>query len=396
MTAAGKIDWIAGLLLICILLMPLTKMIPFLPSVPDMVYYAGFVGIVFWGLLHGAISVSYAYLPFMAVMFISVWVNDIPAFFRVWFRLIAFLALFLAVGPFWVNPMMATWRRLLFTYLLMVIRLIVIVSFLGWAGGLGFVYGYSGFQGLTSQSMILGPLGGISLIYGLYRFYLSSKRTGRYKEIGMVIISGIVLLLAGSRAALGSTALAAAFFYSRIYHHRMTRLLQLIFLFICMAVLTSGIWWPYTERLRSKMEGGKIAGSMTASRDNLWKDRVNEFKAFPIFGVGFATVNLEYVQTKEKVNQQNGGIEPGSGWLFILSSMGLVGFLSFFVPYVHTLYRLYKRDEKEINGYFVGTLLFFFFFHLYFEGYPLASGSFFCFLLWLLLSECNKIINTNN
>lgn len=96
-----------------------------------------------------------------------------------------------------------------------------------------------------------------------------------------------------------------------------------------LAVLTAGIWWPYTERIRSKMEGGKIAGSLTRSRDDLWDARMTEFKGFPIFGVGFATVKPDYAKTN-KVNLETGTIEPGSSWLFLLSSMGITGFLAFF------------------------------------------------------------------
>lgn len=92
MIVADRIDYITRLMLFGVLLMSLSKVIPFLPSIPDAVYYGGFVGLAFWSMLHGSISVAYAYLPFIIVMFISLWVNEIPAFFRVWFRLIAFLA----------------------------------------------------------------------------------------------------------------------------------------------------------------------------------------------------------------------------------------------------------------------------------------------------------------
>ena len=71
-----------------------------------------------------------------------------------------------------------------------------------------------------------------------------------------------------------------------------------------LAVLTAGIWWPYTERIRSKMEGGKIAGSLTRSRDDLWDARMTEFKGFPIFGVGFATVKS---LTTQKDKQSKSG-----------------------------------------------------------------------------------------
>lgn len=160
--------------------------------------------------------------------------------------------------------------------------------------------------------------------------------------------------------------------------------------------LTSAIWWPYTERLREKMTSSKKSGSLTGSRDNLWDDRMREFKAFPVFGVGFATVNMEYIETDKKVNKETGTVEPGSGWLFLLSSMGFVGFLSFFIPYTHTLYLLFRRESIGLNGYFLGALLFMFFFHLYFEGYLISAGACLCFFLWLLLSECERITNKIN
>lgn len=99
-----------------------------------------------------------------------------------------------------------------FVYTLTAIRWIVLASFIGWACRLRYVHGYSGFQGFTNQSMLIGPLGGISFIYSVYRYYLSSTVFDRYKEMGIAIVSIVVLLLAGSRSALGATFLAAVFY----------------------------------------------------------------------------------------------------------------------------------------------------------------------------------------
>ena len=392
----GRLDFIAYALLPCILLMHLTKAIPFLPSLPNAIYYGGFISVFVWLVLRGGLTISYRYFLFLLAALISICVNDISPFFNVWFRFGAFLSLILAVGPLVTSPFLTAWRRLAFTYALVLIRWIVLLSFWGWLFRLNFVHGYSGFRGVTNQSMLLGPLSGISLIYCLYRFYLLPEPVSRYKEIVMAVLSVIVMLLAGSRSALASSMLAVGFFYTRVYRHQVTRLWRIIFTGLCLAVLTSAIWWPYTERLREKMTSSKKSGSLTGSRDNLWDDRMREFKAFPVFGVGFATVNMEYIETDKKVNKETGTVEPGSGWLFLLSSMGIVGFLSFFIPYTHTLYLLFRRESIGLNGYFLGALLFMFFFHLYFEGYLISAGAYFCFFLWLLLSECERIKNKIN
>ncbi|RHU24748.1 hypothetical protein DXD68_16670 [Parabacteroides sp. TM07-1AC] len=386
----STVDGIARIMLLCLLLMSFTKVVPYLPVIPDPVYYGVFVASLLWMVFRGGFILSYTWLPFLVAIFLSIVVNDIPAYFQVGFRVIAFLSVTLTIGPFLVNPIITMWRRLLFIHSLTFIRCIVIFSFLAWIIKKDLVYGKSGFEGFASQSMLLGLLAGISLLYSLYRFYLFPRLSTRYKESGIMVVSLLILILAGSRSALGSTMVAVAFFYSRIYRHHVMRLGKVVFTILCLAVLTSGFWWSHTERLREKMENGEKSGSLTSSRDALWEDRMNEFKAFPVFGVGFASI------VEGQRDQVTGTIEPGSSWLFILSSMGIVGFLSFAIPVFKIVYRLFTKESGGINGYLLGALLFLCLFHMIFEGYVIASGAYSCFFLWLLLSECNRVVKLNN
>ena len=110
-----------------VLLLTLTKVIPYFYPIPDNVYYAVFLVLFIWFVLRGGLKISYTYIPFLVALFISIWVNEIPAYFKVWFRVLAFLSVVFAVGPFFINPYMVTWRRLLFVYVLAVIRWIVII-----------------------------------------------------------------------------------------------------------------------------------------------------------------------------------------------------------------------------------------------------------------------------
>ena len=389
----ATIDGLARIMLLCIFLLSFTKVVPYLPEIPDPIYYGSFMVTLLWTIFRGGFVFSYTWLPFLIAIFLSILVNDIPAYYQVGFRLIAFLAVTFVVGPFLVNPMLVVWRRLLFIHSLTFIRWMVILSFLVWIIRPELVQGKSGFEGFANQSMLLGALSGISFIYSLYRFYQSSKFLDRYLEVGIALISLLIMILAGSRSALGSTMVATAFFYSRIYRHHVIKLGKVLFIVLSLAVLTSGFWWVHTERLRSKMELGEKAGSVTMSRDALWEDRKKEFKAFPIFGVGFSTINMKYANGG--LHSKTGTIEPGSCWLFLLSSIGLIGFCSFSIPFFRILYLLFTKESVGVNGYFTGSLLFLFLFHMIFEGYMVASGSYLCFFLWLLLSECNKIINLN-
>lgn len=310
--------------------------------------------------------------------------------------MVAFFSIVFVVGPFFINDRLSHMRKLLFTRTLLVLRWVVLFSFLLKFIAPGMVTGESGFNGLTNQSMLLSPLAGICVLYGLYRFYLSETNTERCKETMYTGVSFLVLMLSGSRGALVATLVAVVFFYIRLYKYRIGKLVQTGLFILLLLASTSAIWWPYTERLREKMESNEDAGSVTFSRDGLWEDRLNEFKAFPVFGVGFSSYNLDYIQSEHSINRESGTIEPGSSWLFLLSSLGLYGFLSFLLSVSYILYVLYKNTETGLNGGLVSSVMVLFAVHMLIEGYIVASGAYLCFLFWLTFSEGEQIVRYHN
>lgn len=370
----------------------LSKAIPRVPGFSEVVYYGSFLGCFIWMVIRGGIHTTGKYLFFISAVLFSIWLNDIPSFFKVWFRAIAFFSIVFVIGPFFVNDRLIRMRRLLFIRTLLVLRWVVLVSFLLKFIAPGMVTGQSGFNGLANHSMMLSPLAGVCVLYGFYRFYLSETNTERYKEIVYTSISFLVLMLAGSRGALVATLVGIVFFYVRMYRTRIGKLVQTGLFFLLFILSTSAVWWPYTERLREKMDLNKEVGSATSSRDGLWTDRFNEFRAFPVFGVGFSSYNLDYIQSEHSINKASGTVEPGSSWLFLLSSLGLYGFLSFLLPVSYVLYILYKDTTTGLNGGLVSSVIVLFAVHMLIEGYIVASGSYLCFLFWLTLSEGEQII----
>ena len=61
----------------------LSKAIPLLPSVPEVFYYGSFLICFVWLIFIGGIKVSWKYMFFLSAILFSVWLNDIPALFRV-------------------------------------------------------------------------------------------------------------------------------------------------------------------------------------------------------------------------------------------------------------------------------------------------------------------------
>lgn len=310
--------------------------------------------------------------------------------------MIAFFSLFFIIGPFFINDYLVRLRRLLFIRSLLILRWVVLLSFLLKFIAPDMVMGKSGFTGLTNHSMLLSPLAGICMLYGIYRFYLSETKPERYKEMIYTGVSFLVLILAGSRGALAATLAGVVFFYVRLYKYRVGQLAKIVLFFSLLVLSTSSLWWSYTERIREKMDSSENTGSLTSSRDGLWEDRIKEFKAFPIFGVGFASYNLNYIQSEHSINLQSGTVEPGSSWLFLLSSLGLYGFLSFLLPIIYLICMLYKDSGTGLNGGLVGSIMTLFSVHMLVEGFVIASGSYLCFLLWLSLSEGEQILQNSN
>ncbi|WP_181988995.1 O-antigen ligase family protein [Parabacteroides gordonii] len=283
-------------------------------------------------------------------------------------------------------------RRLLFIQTLLVLRWIVLLSFLLKFIAPDQVTNDSGFCGLTAHSMVLSPLAGICILYSLYRFHFSETHRELYKESAYIGISFLVLLLSGSRGALAATVVGVAFFYIRLYRRQMGKMLQAVLFILLLAVSTSALWWPYTERLRQKTETSRKNGGTVASREGIWQDRIDEFTAYPLFGVGFSSFNLDYIQSEHTINRHTGTIEPGTSWLFLLSSMGLYGFLSFFLPFAYGIYILFKELDTGLKGGLLSSMMILFSVHMLIEGYITASGAYLCFLLWLSLSESEQIL----
>ena len=125
---------------------------------------------------------------------------------------------------------------------------------------------------------------------------------------------------------------------------------------------------------------------MTTTRDALWETRFLEFKESPVCGIGFNYVDEHILPVAYRDAAKVGVIEPGSGWLFLLSSLGIMGTIPFLLLFWRPLFRIYKKAESYSDEILIGACLSFFAVHLIAEGYVTSSGSFLFFYLWLLIS----------
>lgn len=104
---------------------------------------------------------------------------------------------------------------------------------------------------------------------------------------------------------------------------------------------TAPAWTNYTDTLEDKMAANEKTGGFLTARQALWEQRWKEFKKEPGFGVGFSKVERTTEdEDTSKFKIGSGMVEPGNGWLFVLSSTGIGGFALLLWIYLKTLCKL--------------------------------------------------------
>jgi hypothetical protein len=298
-------------------------------------------------------------------------------------RLAGWFLLLGACGPLISSPAAVIYRRAAFHSTLYILHAICIVSLLLFVGGIK-LGGRGDFSGIMSHSMILGPVAALSIID-------SVRRTAESRSIYwflVIVVEVSVGCMASSRSALIGAVLASATLL--IFSYSKAR----IYIFVCAILLVYGVNFIETESpdqiavpeiltgsFTQTLTGGLMAKGGNNTRKELWAARVQEFEENPLTGVGFS--QTVYGRKSEEATQ----VEPGSSFLAILSMTGIVGFAGWIVLGLAMVaglgsWRQVSLDEKsKIIGFAV-----FFAFHMCFEGYALACGSFLAMLFWFWLS----------
>lgn len=336
---------------------------------------------------------------FLMACALSIVVGNPPALFKPWPRLGLFALLLMAVYPVISNPKIDRYRETLLKFSTGICSFIGVTGVFCYLAGINYmnllahqsrdIDTVGWFGGLAPHSMMLGPcaaIGTVSLAWMASRSGVSkAKRNLCYAGAFCSFLSA---LLSASRSA--TVAAMVGFAVLLLIKSKGSISRFVVSGAILTAILVAA--FPSYERFAApvleKQAGNEEAGGTFSSRENRWNNRVAEFKNSPVFGIGFASLNLE---AKDEFNKQSGGIEPGSSWLAILSMTGILGIVTFLGMFLPTVTRLYKRAIKSPPGSFpmlLFPLLSIFAVTMVAEGYVLAGGSFFCFYFWLLFGVC--------
>lgn len=338
---------------------------------------------------------------FLIVLAVSIIVGDPDPLFRSWSRLGLFLLLFGAIFPLFTSKTMDSIRARAAQYTLWILAGIGVLSFICYPLGINFsqnsfwettssIQPLGIFGGITKHSMMLGPLAAIGSIFLFYQF-LFPKHTRLHKIFLMIatLLSLFAVFISASRGAtIGALAGLWVIGFMR-YRHNFKQILKKSILLVGALIVFSPIYRPYFSIVEAKQQRNELNGGTLSSRDDKWNNRIKEFKHDPLFGCGFAAMDIN---SHGDYNPQSGIVEPGSSWLFVLSTTGIVGFSILAGMFLTVLFKICRHADLQIQQYnlYIGIMSFFMI-HLLIEGYIFAGGSYLCFIFWLLFGHCYSL-----
>lgn len=200
----------------------------------------------------------------------------------------------------------------------------------------------------------------------------------------------LLMIWAGSRSAIIGFVVAEIYIFATSF--RYGKAVQMVILTVFASVVVSSLMGgKVTFRVVKKFEIAQEHKSIIFSREQLWLARIDEFCESPVVGVGFANVRRYsslYDNEVVKFADPDKNIEPGSSWLNVLSTTGIIGFTILACFNIRLLREVRRRRRAgDMDVVECGALLLFFIAEGFFEGWMLYAGSFLFFIYWLLTSR---------
>lgn len=342
-------------------------------------YAMMFVSVIFSLLLfsrkyNGYSSIAVLPLLFLLAGIFSLLVNPIRTEFRPIERYLLFVLMFIGTGPLLQSKGLSDFRMAVFNYMQFFLVIISIGSFITFLLGPSFAYGNAGFKGLTAHSMDLSPISALASLFLVDR--IKSEHDSKCKTVYVIflIITLITMVIAASRGAI--LGFIASFFLMSYVKDKKVGKIFKTFILLSLVVALFVIINPLSmmDGLEAKMQRTEQQDDFTGGREASLEKRFLEFKENPIFGVGFSS--MKYTNVSD-----SGHFEPGSGWVFILSSMGLMGL----ILAMSLCFNAIMNTIKYRGTALVAATCLFFVIHSLIEGYILTVGNGFCIYMWLTI-----------
>lgn len=337
-------------------------------------------------LSHRSVRINIGGVLFMLIGLLSLCLNHVSPVFRSEMRLTGFLFLMGVVGPLNDSQSSLRFKHLVFDYLRYALWLVTLASFALFFTRVPFAFEH-GFNGVMSHSMTLSPVAALGVIYCIDSLSTSRNRAVRVLIVVIMTICAVTMLWSASRGAVGACVVAAYGFIICKYWHQWRRIVK-VTLLLTVLIGVVVVWNPFSvlNNIQDKNVNRIEMEDYTAGRVEMWKDRMADFRYSPIYGVGFAAMRST---ANSRIDYAEGVVEPGSGWLSILGSMGLLGLVVFACLLFRPLFGITARMPQYAVS---AAMLLFFGVHILIEGYSIAFGNPLCVMMWLSIGMGNALM----
>lgn len=331
---------------------------------------------------------NYTVLFFVIICFLSIIFNNIHPAFNAKLRFIFFLMTITGIGLLFKFKDSSEYY-IDINQIFKINTYIVIFSFFAYFTAIGSM-GRGNFNGILNHSNALGPIAALVCVEKVLDYYKGQKS---YKSLIIAAIAFFVLILSGARSPLGALLICLTIIGIYIYKVKFIIWGSVILVLGSIAFITlknyNDLLIP-EEHLANRYRSRTIfEKGFDNTRLAIWEERVDEFVENPLLGSGFSAVNTEVIP-EESVSYdiETGSIQPGSGYLGILSMLGIFGYIGFVLIMISALKKLYINRNSYANKEFliIVSILMFVLFHSIFEGYLISSGSILFFIFWLSIS----------
>lgn len=350
---------------------------------PRFLYY---IGLVLLGYKMMTCNVRYNRNAGLFVMFILLICISSVVNLMLDLRLVLFCYILIVTCPIYTSLRWHNYKKRIMRNLFVGFVVVVLINLYAKMTGFNFRAITQGWEDMTDRQfsgycdspMWLAAASAVSTVYCAYLVFSQVRKTKKqqYFYISLLLCSIYITMISGSRSAF-LAAMGAMCVVLYLLVKNKARLIK----YIAGAVFFSFILSPIflsretTGAMLAKQEYQKDVGK--TSRDELWSERMTEFKSSPLIGVGFGAhgVGLE-----KEVSR----VETGGGWISILSQTGIAGLILALciILKAYTPIRIIRRDISMICVY---AIYFFFCVHSIVEGYMFQGGWYLCLIFWMVI-----------
>ena len=305
------------------------------------------------------------------------WLNPV---LNSWNRVAIFFLMFNILGPFLTSKFSITFRSILLKVLLYSLPIIFYIDAFYIIYFRKVTFG-GHLEGFLEGPNLSGAIAALNILIFLIYLLRSKNYVQKFFYFFNILFGILIMFAAASRSAI--LGFLICFFLIFILNFKKVTFLTFLLFFISLFFLD--YIEPFYQILSTKIETRNNSGDITAGRSNMYLDNFTDFKKNPITGVGFYNM---YNTINSKIND-DGSLEYPSGWLFILSSTGLMGV--FFFIHLYFSYFLSFINYTRINpNILLFSFVTFFFIHSNFEGYIYSAGGLLFCIFWLSISNFNS------